>query len=123
MYATMVVDGNLYYAYFFFDESNAAFTYQYHRIDLSTGIDTLMIEGDYYQFNVVGDTSYYFDGADLRACDLDGQNDRLIARGYDSDSTYKHTLHNSGDWLFYSADDKYYRMKPDESAFPANSLG
>jgi hypothetical protein len=97
----MIVDGGLYYWVF----QNGADTASLMRLNLTDrSLTTILEDKPSLGYNVQGGRVYYFDGYELKSCDINGQ-DEQTHNPRKSDRIWSIWLF--GDWLFYRDEDSY----------------
>ena len=101
--------------------------FQMYYLDLKTKKDTLVFTlkssssfmSSTFEFNMTADAIYYFERGDLRSCNYDGSNDKLVIedkyKDYAGDKTRLHIL---GDWFYYMQDGEWKQVKPGDNGFP-----
>jgi len=102
--------------------SSKQYGLELHHLDLGTRKDLVVVTAaSYFTYDVSANTIYYFEQGDLRSCNYDGSNDKLVVKDRNN-AVIKNYLYVLGDWVYYKYDDDWYRLKPGDGEFPSRSL-
>ena len=98
--------------------------FELHHLDLRTKKDTLIFTIESivtFDYTLSAKTIYYAEQGNLRSCNYDGSNDKLLIknRGYEGSRVNLCVL---GDWIYYRQNGDWYRVKPGDNEFPTKSL-
>ena len=119
-----VINNSLFY--FLEDRTNKEEQAKFCCLNLATKKETVLSttlmspDSTYGVPGAVGDTFYYFDKRSLRCFNLDGSNDRILIKS--SDYSERYLLIVTDHWIYYTQDNRLYRVRPDATSFPTESL-
>jgi len=98
--------------------------FELHYLDLKTKEDSFIFAIETrktFDYTLSATTIYYFEQGELRSCNHDGSDDRLLIKNRDS-AGVKDSLHILGDWIYYRQNGDWYRVRPGDGEFPTKSL-
>jgi len=101
------------------------YSWDLRRLDMSTKEEAVILTAgiESLHYTVADDRVFYFQNGDLRSCNHDGSDNRLLIKNNEDDRYISDMfISDSGLWIYYVQDGKLYRVSPDATSLPTESL-